>query len=67
MARRPEDRYSSAVELAEDVQRYLDGRVVLAHKTGAIIELRKWVQRNRMVAATVTIAKAVPVAISATL
>ncbi len=65
MARRPADRYASAVELAEDVQRYLDGRVVLAHRTGALIELRKWVGRNRAVAATAGAAAVVVVALTA--
>ncbi len=47
MARRPEDRYPSAAELAEDLHRYLDGHVVRAHRGGPLVELTKWVRRHR--------------------
>ncbi len=52
MQRDPELRYASALDLAEDLQAWLDGRVVRAHATGPWAELRKWVGRNRKVAAT---------------
>ena len=51
MARRPEDRYASMAELAEDLRAFREGRVVRAHRVGALVELRKWVARNRGVAA----------------
>ncbi len=51
MARDRRERYGSALALSEDLQAYLDGRVVKAHETGAWIELKKWVARNRAVAA----------------
>ncbi len=47
MARSKTDRYPSALELAEDLQAYLDGRVVQAYETGSVAELKKWVRRNR--------------------
>lgn len=50
MARNPEDRYLDAGALAKDLQAYLDGRVVTAHRTGVWSELRKWVGRNRALA-----------------
>lgn len=50
MARRKEDRYDSVLVLAEDLQAYLDDRVVSAHKTGTLAEARKWVLRNRLTA-----------------
>ena len=43
----PEQRYESALALAEDLQAFLDQRVVRAYETGAVAELRKWVRRNR--------------------
>jgi serine/threonine protein kinase/WD40 repeat protein len=52
MARELDERYASMAELAEDLRRYLEDRVVLAHRTGALIELRKWVARNRLAAGT---------------
>ena len=50
MARAAEQRYPSMAELAEDLRAYLEGRVVSAHRTGAIAELRKWTARNRALA-----------------
>ena len=52
MARDPADRYASIVDFADDLHAYLDNRVVTAHRTGAWIEFRKWVQRNKALAAS---------------
>jgi formylglycine-generating enzyme required for sulfatase activity/serine/threonine protein kinase len=51
MARRADDRYHDLRALAEDLRAYLEGRVVRAHRTGALAELRKWIARNRLAAA----------------
>jgi hypothetical protein len=51
MARRRADRYQNALDLAEDLQAWLDGRVVAAHGTGALMTARKWVGRNRALTA----------------
>lgn len=51
MSRRQADRYPSAIALANDLQAWLDGRVVAAHGTGALVTARKWVARNRAIAA----------------
>ena len=51
MARDPRERYASADELAAELRAYLEGRVVRAYANGAVVELRKWVQRNRALAA----------------
>jgi len=56
MARRPDERYPSAADVAEDIQAFLEGRVVRAHRTGALVELRKWVGRNRGFAAAIAVA-----------
>jgi len=53
MARDPGARYASALELAADLEAWLEGRVVVAHRTGAWIELQKWVGRNRGAAAAI--------------
>ena len=55
MSRSPGDRYASMVEMAEDLRAYVENRVVSAHKTGAIAEFRKWVGRNRMIAAVLSL------------
>ena len=47
MARRATDRYSNTDQLAEDLRAFLENRVVGAYRTGALVELRKWVVRNR--------------------
>ncbi len=53
MDRRVEVRYKNCDELATDIQAYLEGRVVSAHERGPWPELRKWILRNKAVAATI--------------
>lgn len=53
MAREPEKRYADAELLAADLRAWLEGRVVRAHRQGAVAELVKWVQRNRVAATTI--------------
>lgn len=55
MDREPARRYRSMGEMAEDLRAFLEGRVVRAHRTGAWVELRKWIQRNRSFAAAILI------------
>jgi serine/threonine protein kinase/WD40 repeat protein len=50
MARDKVRRYRNCSELAEDLQAFLDHRVVQAYRTGAVAELRSWVSRNRLTA-----------------
>ncbi len=47
MARKPEQRYASTLALAEDLQAYVEGRVVSAYEGGAAAEFKKWVVRNK--------------------
>ncbi|MEE2837047.1 MAG: serine/threonine-protein kinase, partial [Myxococcota bacterium] len=51
MAREREDRYASVADLADDLRAFLENRVVSAHRTGALVEMKKWVQRNKAFAA----------------
>ncbi len=53
MARDPARRYADMAELAEDLRAYLEQRVVKAYSTGPVAELRKWVQRNKPLAASI--------------
>ncbi|MCA8953675.1 MAG: protein kinase [Planctomycetes bacterium] len=53
MARDPAARYATMRELASDLGAYLEGRVVRAHRTGALVELEKWVRRNKGFAAAI--------------
>lgn len=51
MARDKNERYPTSLEYAEDLQAYLDGRVVSAHASGHLARLKKWIGRNRVLAA----------------
>lgn len=48
LAREPERRYASAIELAADLQRHLDGRPVRARPDSRLYRLRKFVTRHRV-------------------
>lgn len=50
MQRSPDARYQNAGEFADDLQAWLDRRVVRAHRTGAMAELKSWILRNRLAA-----------------
>jgi WD40 repeat protein len=52
MAREPDARYVDTLDMAEDLRAYLEGRVVRAHATGALVEFKKWVARNKALAGT---------------
>lgn len=56
MAREPSQRFASMDELADELRRYIEGRVVRSHRTGPIIELRKWARRNRVAAVAAGVA-----------
>jgi serine/threonine protein kinase len=51
MARESDRRYADMSALAADLSAYLEGRVVGAYEVGAWAEVRKWVGRNRSLAA----------------
>jgi serine/threonine-protein kinase len=51
MAAVPEDRYSSALELAADVQRWLDDEPVRARPEPLSQKLRRWARRHRTLVA----------------
>ena len=50
MAREQDERYGSAEELKDDIQRYLDGRSVSAKRDNLLVMARKWVIRNKVAA-----------------
>jgi serine/threonine protein kinase/Tfp pilus assembly protein PilF len=49
LAKEPSERYAAAQELAEDFQRFLDDRPVLAQRTTRVQQLKKWLRRHRAV------------------
>lgn len=62
MARAPSARYRDVPALAADLRAWVDGRVVRAHAIGPIAELRKWILRNRLIAALVLLVTIVSIA-----
>ena len=61
----PKRRYSSALALAEDLERWLKHEPIRAHRTGVFTHARKWVRRNLSVAAmaAMLLALAVPLGV----
>ncbi len=58
MANRPEDRYGSVLELAEDVERWLADEPVRAWPDPWSVTLGRWVRRNRTTVASAIVALA---------
>ena len=52
MERQVAERYETMLEMASDLRAFLENRVVSAYRTGAVQEFRKWIERNRAIAAT---------------
>jgi WD40 repeat protein len=52
MAKSPDERYATAQELADDLQRFLDDQVIRARRPTLWQRLRKWAWRQRRVLAT---------------
>jgi tetratricopeptide (TPR) repeat protein len=51
LAKEPARRYASALELAEDLRRFLECRPVLARPAGPLVRLGKFARRNRALTA----------------
>jgi eukaryotic-like serine/threonine-protein kinase len=62
LAKEPAERYSSAADMAEDLQRYLAGQPIRAQRAGFTYRARKFLLRNRGLAAVSAIALAVIIA-----
>jgi len=51
LEKRPEDRYASAAELADDLLLYLEGRPVRARVSTPLFRVQRWCLRNRLATA----------------
>jgi eukaryotic-like serine/threonine-protein kinase len=56
VALEPDGRYESAAALADDLERYLDGRPVLASPPSALYLTRKFIARHKMTSAAIMLA-----------
>lgn len=56
MARNRDERYPRVADLAADLRAFLDQRAVQAYRTGALVELKLWVRRNKALAASLAAA-----------
>ncbi len=55
LAKVPAERYATAQELADDLQRFLEDRPIRARPPSVVQRLRKWVKRHRSLAATASL------------
>lgn len=55
LEKNPKHRYPSALELAEDLERWLWHEPIRAKRSGPFTHLRKWVQRNPLTAALIMV------------
>ncbi len=51
LEKEPQRRYQSALALAEDLERWLDGKPILARPTGAATRIFLWCRRHRAISA----------------
>ncbi len=58
LRKEPEKRYSNCAELADDLQRYLDDRPILARPVGVPERFGRWCRRNPLISAAVLSAAA---------
>jgi serine/threonine protein kinase/Tfp pilus assembly protein PilF len=56
LAKEPSARYPSAAALADDINRYLDGKPVTAQRTRVPYRVKKFLRRNRMAVAVISAA-----------
>lgn len=67
LEKRPEQRYASASEFADELSRTINGEPVMARRITPVARMVKWTRRNKAVSATIAIAAATLVAVSSIL
>jgi serine/threonine protein kinase/tetratricopeptide (TPR) repeat protein len=64
MAKHPDDRYTSASALAEDLRLFLEDRTILARRSSTSEQFWRWCKRNPLVAALGVLAVALTTAVA---
>src|SRR5207244_12903214 len=64
MAKRPEERYATAQELADDLRRFLEDKPIRAKRPTALQRARKWARRHQPLVWSVAVSAAVVVALA---
>ena len=57
LQKEPGKRYETAQALGDDLRRFLDGRPILARRTGGVERAWRWCRRNRLVAGMIGIGR----------
>lgn len=65
LRKEPAQRYATANELADDLQRYLDGQPIHARRIGGLGRALRWCRRNRALTATIASALVVVILVTA--
>jgi serine/threonine-protein kinase len=65
LEKEPRQRYKTADDLAEDLNRFIEGKPILARPVPAFQKLWRWCRRNPTLAASLSIASALLVVIAA--
>ena len=55
MAKDPASRYATALELAADLQRFIDDQPILARRPGIVERTRRWARRHKELVATAAV------------
>jgi serine/threonine protein kinase len=55
LEKEPDARYASATQLRDELQRYLEGRPILAHPISNLTRLDRWRKRNPVIAALLAV------------
>lgn len=53
MSKNPSDRYSTALDFAEDLRRVCEYEPIMAKPANPVVKLQRWAQRNRVLAASI--------------
>jgi serine/threonine-protein kinase len=64
LRKEPAQRYPDALEVADDLRRFLDGRPILARRTSTLEWAWRWCKRNRVVAALLAVVLGLTVALA---